>query len=299
MKSTEKIGKNYVRNIRNSISLLVLFLVAGCQYFNFNKDVDKTPIAQVYDKYLYFEDINPKIFRDKSPEDSLAVLREYIEDWAYKTLLLKQAQNNVDTLKINRLVNQYKNDLLIDTYKDLLIQKYIDTVVLPDTLQAYYQKYKNYFKAKKAMVYPVYAVVKRAEPKAMKIKKWFFSDKTEWQDSLFKNTGIIEKMNLTGRWMQIDSLKRELPAFQSMNDKYILKKSKKFVITDSLSLYLVLVKDVVQPGEALPPDFVRDDLRQLVLSKRKQAGWSKIENDIKQEAIKQKHFKIIKNKSKK
>jgi len=174
----------------------------------------------------------------------------------------------------------------------------MDTVVLPDTLQSYYQNYKNYFKARKALLYPVYLSVRRSEPKAGKIKKWFFSDKTEWKDSLFKNSHLIEKMDLTGRWMEIDSFKHELPAFQSMNDKYILKKSKKFVINDSLRLYLVFVKDVVSPGEALPLDFIKDDLRQLVLSRRKQAGWSKIENDIKQEAVKQKHFKIIKTKTK-
>lgn len=293
----KKIGKNYVQNIRNNTLLFVLFLLAGCRYFE--KTTDKTPIARVYDKYLYFEEVNPRVYRDKSPEDSLAALREYIENWAYKSLLIKQAENNVDTIKINQLVEKFKNDLLIDTYKNLLIQKYIDTVVPPDTLQVYYQNYKEYFKAKKALIYPVYLVVDKSQPKAPKFKKWFFSDKTEWKDSLFKNTALIKKMNLSGRWMEIDSFKHQLPAFQSMNNKYILKKSKKFVINDSLRLYLVFVKDVVASGEALPLDFVKNDLRQLVMSKRKQAGWDQIENDIKQEAIKQKHFNIIKNKEKK
>ena len=296
MKSIEKIGTNYVQNIKNSILILVLFSLAGCQYFQFDKNVDKTPVARVYDEYLYLEDINPVVYRNKSPEDSLAAIRSYIEDWAYKNLLLKQARKNVDTVKINRLVKQYKNDLLIDTYKDLLIQKYIDTIISKNTLEENYQNYKAYFKAKKALLYPVYTVVNKNEPKAAKIKKWFFSDKTEWQDSLIKNTHLIKQMDLNGKWITLDSFKMKFPVFQSMNDKYILKKSKKFVITDSLNLYLVFVKDIVQPGEALPLDFVKKDLRQLILSKRKQTGWSKIENDIKTEAIKQKHFKIIKNK---
>jgi len=94
--------------------------------------------------------------------------------------------------------------------------------------------------------------------------------------------------------MPVDDFKKKLPVFKSMNDKYILKKSKKFVINDSLSLYLVIIKDVVLQGQSLPLDFVKDDLKQLVLSKRKQEAWSRIENDIKQEAIKQKHFKIFK-----
>ena len=270
----------------------MLLSVAGCQYLK--KDVERTPIAQVYDSFLYFEDINPALYQNKSPEDSLMHVRQYIENWSYITLLLKQANQNVDTVKINRLAKQFKNDLLIDTYKDLLIQKYIDTIVETDTLEAYYNRYKTYFTAKKPLVFPVYAVVDKNNPKAKKIKKWIFSDKTEWQDSLLINSNILNKLDLTGKWMPVDDFKKKLPVFKSMNDKYILKKSKKFVINDSLSLYLVIIKDVVLQGQSLPLDFVKDDLKQLVLSKRKQEAWSRIENDIKQEAIKQKHFKIFK-----
>jgi len=288
-------GNNYVKNIKSKIWLLIIWLLAGCQYFQ--KPVDKTPVAKIYDTYLYFEDITPAIYHNKSPDDSLNAIHQYIEDWAYRTLLLKQAERNVDTLKINHLVEQYRRDLLTDTYKDRLLQKYIDTVIPKDTLQIYYQKYRQYFISEYAFIKPKFLVVQKNHTKISKFKKWFFSDKPEYYDSLIKNTNSFSKYNLTAdKWYLLPDFKTELPVFKHMNDRYILKKSKKFVLTDTLSLYLVFIKDVVLQNQEMPLSMVKDDLKQLVLSKRKQAALSRMENNIKQEAINKKIFKIFKTK---
>ncbi len=288
-------GNNYAKNIRSKIWLPVILLFVGCQYFQ--KTPDKTPVAKIYDTYLYLEDIDPAVYQDKSPEDSLNAIHQYIEDWAYNTLLLKQAEQNVDTLKINRLVEQYRRDLLTGTYKERLLQKYIDTVVYEDTLQAYYQKYRHYFKSKEAVIKPKFLVFQKNHPKISKFKKWFFSGKPEYFDSLIKNTNSFSKYNLTAnQWYVLSDFKKELPVFNRVNDKYILKKSKKFVLSDTLSLYLVFVKDVVQQNQEMPLSMIKDDLKQLILSKRKQAAMSRMENSIKQEAINQKIFKIFKTK---
>ncbi len=288
-------GSNYAKNIKSRIWLSVILLFTGCQYFQ--KTVDKTPVAKIYDTYLYFEDINPAVYREKSPEDSLNAIHQYIEDWAYRTLLLKQAERNVDTLKINHLVEQYRRDLLIGTYKDRLLQKYIDTVVTEDTLQVYYQRYRQYFKSQYAVIKPKYLVVQKNHPKISKFKKWLFSEKPEYYDSLIKNTNSFSKYNLTAdTWYLLPDFKKELQAFKRMNDKYILKKSKKIVLSDTLSLYLVFVKDLVLQNQEMPLSMVKNDLKQLILSKRKQEALSRMENNIKQEAINKKIFKIFKTK---
>jgi len=289
----KKYGNSFARSIKNKLIIILMLLVGGCQYFS--KPVDKKPVAKIYDTYLYFEDIAPDIYKGKSTEDSLKSLRNYIEEWAYKTLMIKEANRNVDTAKINHLAQQYKNDLLLDTYRELLLQKYIDTLVPQDTLELYYRKFQSYFKADEALVKPMFLVVDKQNNKIRNLKKWFFSDKPEFSDSLIKNSPQFVKFNLVAeKWYKIPDFKKEFPVFSKMHEKYILKKSKKFVLTDSLSLYLVLVKDIVKKGEQKPINFVKDDLKQLILSKRKQAALSELENNIKQEAINKKNFIIFK-----
>ena len=288
------IGKKYGQNIRNSL-LLLLLSFSSCQYFH--KEQTKTPIAKVYDSYLYFEDIAPEIYQNKPVEDSLNALRQYIEDWAYQKLLLKQAKINVDTIRINRLVATYKKDLLIETYKNLLTEKYLDTIISNDTLQKYFNKYQIYFKAKESYIKPQYLVVSKRHSKITKLQKWFFNSKSVWKDSLIKNSNDYKKFDITGnKWYQINEFKKEFPVFLHTNDRNILKKGKKFVISDSLSLYLVFVKQVITAGENLPLDFVKDDLKQLILSKRKQKRLKKLERDLKNEAVKKKILKYLNNK---
>ena len=272
---------------------MIFGLLFGCQYFK--KNTEGQVVARIYDKFLYFKDIPPALYKDKSPADSLNAVHQYIENWAYQTFLLQEARKNVDTLQINRLVQKYREDLLTETYKNLLLQKYIDTIIPADTLQAYYPAYNYYFKAPKDMVAVKYLVMLKNNSKSKTIKKWFFSQKPEWQDSLIKNMHAFEKMDLSGKkWFDIERLRKDFPVFKRIPSKYILKKSKKFVLTDSLRLYLVFVNDLVMQNETLPLDLVQNDLKQLILSKRKQQGLERLEKEIKQEALKRKDFKIYK-----
>jgi len=284
-----------VQNIKNSIWLFLLLSMVSCRYFQ--KDTGKRPIARIYDSYLYFEDIPPQVYRQKTPEDSTNAIHQYLEDWAYKTLLVKQAERNVDTVKINRLVKLYRQDLLTETYKELLLHKYLDTLVPNDTLQKYYESYQQYFKAGDPWILPKYLVMQKTNPKTNEYKKWFFSDKPELTDSLIKHQNAFEKFDISARkWYKLSEFKEEFPVLKRINDKYILKKPKKFVLTDSLSLYLVLVKDFVKPKENLPLEIIKNDLKQLILNKRKKTALSKLEQNVKQEAINKKIFKIYKTK---
>jgi len=286
-------GKNYELNIKNSFVILIFIFLSSCQYFR--QDAKKTPIAQVYDSYLYLEDVNPKIFANKSSQDSTMAIRDYIEHWAYKTLLIKQAEKNVDTAGINKMVRQYKQDLLIDTYTDLLSEKYLDTVVSQAALKQSFEKNKHYYIAAENMVSTYFLVVDKDNKASKRYKKWFFSDKNEFRDSLIKNSLYFNKINLHNEnWQTISKFKQTFPVFKRINARQILKKSKKFVLTDSLSLYLVFVNDIVKENAPLPYNFIKEDLRQLILNQRKQKEVLKLQNEIKTAAIKNRKFKIFK-----
>ncbi|HFS68070.1 MAG TPA: hypothetical protein ENK67_07650 [Flavobacteriia bacterium] len=286
-----------MKNIKTNLLLLLLISIIGtsCQYFK--KNVDKTPVAKIYDTYLYFEDIDPTIYKNKKPEDSLEALHNFIEKWSYNTLLIKEAERNLDTSQISRLTEQYRQDLLKDTYKELLLQKYIDSVIPEDSLQHYYQVYKPYFTADQSYLQAKYLVVNKKNPKVYQYKKWFFSDNADMSDNLIKHINAFKKYDFEGeKWLSISDFKKNIPVLKNTNEKYILKKRKKFSLTDSLSLYLVFVKDFVKKDMPLPLDLAKNNLNELILNKRKKAALSTLEQNIKQEAINKKILKIYKTK---
>ncbi len=282
-----------MRSIKNNILLLILFLASGCGLLG--EKSNKTPVAQVYQKVLYLQDIPKSVYKGKSGNDSLSAVRQYIEDWAYQNLMIEEAKRNIDTLKINKLVKRYKEDLLTDTYKDLLLQKYLDTVIPIDTLQKYYEKDKAYFTASEPLISPKYLIADKSDKKIAKYKKWFFSSKPEWQDSLIKNSIHFKDFDLSGnQWYVISDFKQKFKPFSKYRDVNILKKSKKFVLSDTLSLYLVFVNNVVGKDQALPLGFIKDDMKRLILNKRKQKGLSRLQQELKAGAIQHKHYKIFK-----
>jgi hypothetical protein len=279
-----------VKNIKNKIILILfLVLVFSCS----KKEPHKTPIAKIYNKTLYLEDIHPSIYKNKKAEDSARALREYIENWANKELFIAEAKKNIDTIKINQLVTQYKNDLLKEKYLNKLTNKYLDTIIPKDSLELYYQKLKEIFPANDNYVQVYYLKMPKKNKKKYTYQKWFFDQKIAFQDSLFKHIGEFDEMDLSGQqWYTASALKQKFPVLKRLSSKQIIKKRKKIITTDSLSLYLMFINDVVRKGQALPLEFIQKDIKQLILSNRKEKIERKIINEMKEEAIKNKHFII-------
>ncbi len=282
-----------MQNIKNSFLLILVILLQSCQYFG--KADERVPIASVYDKYLYLEDVSPDIYQNKTSQDSTLAVHQFIEEWAYQQLLLAQAEKNIDMKKINKLVQAYKTDLTIDTYKSLWVEEYIDSVIPQDTIAVYYQKNKMFFTAKKPMLNAKYLVIDKTDKSINKYKKWFFSDKEDFQDSLINKSFHFKKFNINNdKWTDLDAFRKDFPVFNHISERQILKKSKKFVLRDSLRLYLLFVNDLVLEDQPLPLSFIKNDLKQLVFSHRKQRMLTKLQKEMKEEAIQKKHFKIYK-----
>src|SRR5690625_6757306 len=71
---------------------IIVLLVWSC---GFNKEQNKTPIASVSDKYLYYEDIKDILPKSADKTDSAAIINTYINRWALEQLLLGQAKLNL------------------------------------------------------------------------------------------------------------------------------------------------------------------------------------------------------------
>jgi len=278
-----------VKNIKISYILLLFLLFGSCS----GDKTNKTPIAKIYQKTLYLEDINPGIYKQKNKEDSIRAVRSYIENWANNQLFIEEAKKNIDTSKINKLVLQYKHDLLREKYLNKLVNKYLDTVIAKDSLKKYYQKIKDIYIANDELVRPYIMVLPKKNKKRYTYQKWFFDQKIAFQDSLFKHVSEFTEMDLSGnKWYTVRQLKEKYPVLKKYNTRQIIKKRKKIITNDSLSLYLMFIKDVVYKGEALPMDFIKKDIKQLILSHRKKEIEKRIMNEMKEEAIKSHHFII-------
>ena len=74
-------------------ALLLAIMTTACG----NEDIHngKTPIARVFDSYLYYEDLGDLVPKGASPEDSTSLVLQYTNVWVKQQLMIKKAELNL------------------------------------------------------------------------------------------------------------------------------------------------------------------------------------------------------------
>ena len=274
--------------------LFCIFTLASCDYIKLQEKDSPTSeiIAIVNTDKLFKEDLKDFLPRNISREDSLILVKSFIQDWAVKKLLLDAAANNntQESLKnINNLVQDYKESLLINNFKEALIKQQLDTIISDDEVEAYYLINNENFKLNEVLVKSRYLYFDASIINKKEIVKFFKSEKIEDAEELERQQLSFKMYQLNDSiWTELDKVLLKLP-FSKEN---LLKKSKFIQKQDSLGLYLVAIKDVLERNDIAPLSYIKSTIKEMILHKRKIELIRDIEKIIVKDATKNNNFKI-------
>src|SRR5690625_7655570 len=96
-------------------------------------------------------------------------------------------------------------------------------------------------------------------------------------------------------WVSADALRQLIEPLQEENEEDFLKKETYLQRSDSLSLYLIYVKDVRLRNEQAPLSYARTTVKQIILYKRKLQFYNEFDNEIIKEAHENTKFEYYKN----
>jgi hypothetical protein len=256
------------------------------------EDKSSEIVAIVNTDKLFKEDLKNVLPRNISKEDSLIIVKSFIQDWAVKKLLLKGAANNNTSQSlrnINKLVQDYKESLLINNYKEELIKQQLDTVIANDEIEKYYLVNKENFKLNEVLVKSKYLYFNYTINDQKEIVKLFKSDKIDDAEELERQQLSFRIYQLNDSiWTELDKVLLKLP-FSKEN---LLKKSKFIQKQDSLGLYLVAIKDVLNRNDIAPLSYIKSTIKEMILHKRKIELIREIEKLIVKDATKNNNFEI-------
>jgi len=271
-----------------------IFLLTSCDYLLVQEKEDNASeiIAIVNTDKLFKEDLKDVLPRNISKEDSLIIVKSFIQDWAVNKLLLKGAANNntsASLRNINKLVQDYKESLLINNYKKELIKQQLDTVISNDEVEQYYSVNNQNFKLNEVLVKSKYLYFDYTINDQKEIVKLFKSDKINDAEELERQQLSFKIYQLNDSiWTELDKVLLKLP-FSKEN---LLKKSNFIQKQDSLGLYLVAIKDVLNRNDIAPLSYIRSTIKEMILHKRKIELIREIEKIIVKDATKNNNFKI-------
>ena len=273
--------------------LLLIVFVSSCQLKEVSSD---KIVARVNNQYLYASEVNDHIRANLSSADSTSMAKNYINAWVKEQLLLEKAVFNLNPSQqtsLENLIRQYRNDIFIKTYQEEWLKSRMDTLVTPQEIEAYYKENKQNFKLHQDLVRGRYVQLPLAnfnKASVSRALRRFNDSDRNYLDSIslqFNSAYLNDSV-----WFRPQAFFNRINRSSPQEYDRYLKSKRFFEIEDSIDLYLVFVKEVRRRNEIAPLSHINPTLKQILLNKRKLETMIQFDNDILEQAIKNKTLEI-------
>jgi hypothetical protein len=275
-----------------SILLLMLGIFFSCS--EKNNTFDKT-VAKVGDKVLHISDVNNFIPKGINKSDSILMAEDYVKRWIQKELLIKKAEENLSTEEknVSKELEEYRNSLIIFKYKNEMVKQKMDTTVSTSEIEDYYSNNTKTFILNKNIVKAIYLKIPNdlANPEQLKLYCDNKSDENfnELKEYCLQYAKSFDAFN--DSWIDLNIVLNSIPN-TIQNQERFLTRNELMEISDSAFYYLFCVNDYRLSGQPAPISYVNEQIKNLILNKRKINFLKNIEIDIYNEGVRTKKFNI-------
>lgn len=272
-------------------SIFIIFLLS-CE--KKDENINKKPLARVFDKRLYAEDLENIIREGISSKDSAIITKRKIELWIQKQLILNKAEINLseEQKSIDKIVEDYRASLLIDKYKQEFLKQKLDTVITDSEIESYYKSYPESFKNDREIVKAKFYKIPSEFESVKKFNRLFFSSKDSLKLDEFVAKNELFYKYFDNKWIHFSEVLIMLPN-KIANPKKFLKKKQYIKSKDDNFFYFVRIKDYKLIGDTKPFDIVKPKIKVVLYNKRKTELINELENNIYQNALAQKNIEIF------
>lgn len=267
--------------------ILAIITLNSCKFLEFRSR--DNVVAQVGNQYLYEEDIRNLIPPGTSYNDSITMLRQYVNSWALKYLLLEKAQTDLsktDRDVVNEL-EEYRNSLIAYRYEKQYLEVRLDTVVTEQEARDYYMNNSQNTLLSNSVVKGRVIKISSSSPNLERIRSLYKANSLEEIDELERlSYNSADRYNNFGNeWVDLISVARELPLdlYWCENE---LKTFDYIETKDSLYSYFAFFTEKIGPDRIPPFEFYLPRIKEAIIGKRKQNLIKELEKELIRDALK-------------
>jgi hypothetical protein len=261
-------------------------------------ETERKAIARVDNAYLYQDELEGIISPGTTRQDSTTRVEAYINSWIHKQLLIQEAARKIDINEadVERKILDYRYSIIAYEYQNFYIKQNLDTIISNQEVEDYYKGNIDNFVLKQNIVQATFIKVPKNAPRTARIKELIFSNKEKDEKELksyclsFSSAYHISDSS----WMIFDDLVRTSPLVEIPNKIQFLKTNPYYETSDDGYLYFLKVDQYRISDNTSPLEFVKDDIRNIILNKRKVELAKKLEDDVYTRGVDQKEFEIFK-----
>lgn len=278
--------------MKRSLFIFTALLLTSCSNISDNNSNDL--IARAGENFLYQNQL-PSF---SSEQDSILRYLNYIETWAKEKILYDLSLTNLSQSKKNDLdllVEKYKVDLYINSYKDLIVNSRIDSIVTDQEIESFYNMNIDNFKLNENLLKYRYLKVPSDNINISRIRRYIQrlneSDR-DFLDSLNFQFADL-KINDTV-WFTEREVISSIEFINQKNKSNYMRINRLYEFEDDQYTNYFIVKDLLKSGNIPPLSYLYDRIKSNIINQRKLNLIQNINKEILNDALKSSKYEVFK-----
>lgn len=276
------------------VFMLVPLLLQSC--VNSTKDDDRTPLAEVGDKMIYLDEALQGMPKGLSGKDSAAYVSHFIKNRVKDLLIYEKAVKNIpQSRELEDLVESYRRSLIVYEYQQQVLNEKMEKEVSESEIADFYKANSKRFAAERNLVKGIFIKIPKNSPDLEKLKKVYKSSSAESFEKIEKicvqNAGQVEYFY--DKWVSFDDIMDNIPYTMS-NQSDFLKTRTTLEVVEKDFCYLLYIDEYVLSGNTAPFDYVRNNVKTVMMNSRKTEFFHQFEQALLKEAERKNKIKYYK-----
>lgn len=297
-----KMGLNtFMKNLSGSTLLLILIMLSGCDLIRMKDEgvirEGASPVARVHDQYLYPADLEGIAPEGLSREDSVARVEGFVNSWIRKQLLIHEAAEKIqfNEADLERKILDYRYSLMGYEYQSHYVNERLNKEISPEEIATYYEENKDNFLLKQNIIRCKYVKLSKNAPKPERVSRWIRSNKPEDKEELNSYClSFASAYHLNDSvWIEFDEVIKNSPMAEIPNKVQFLRNNRYNETSDDDYLYYLTISEYKISDNISPLEFVEEEIRNIILNKRKVELAERLEDEVYENAERQNDFEIF------
>lgn len=275
--------------LRKSIiygAAVCLLLAAGCSG-GAEPSVPEGTIVAVGADCLTASELRSAVPGGLSEADSASYAQAYIRNWVDRKLISNVAAREIDMAEIDRLVEEYREELIMNRYRREMVRRADNTEFSLDSLTAYYQSHRDEFVLERPLVQGIYLKVPDTSPKLSQLKRLYKSARPVDLDRLdqLANAEAVHFDYFRDRWVDWEQIENRIPYEFAPGAVAFLRAARPLEVSSGGYTYLLKIDQYLLPGETMPFEAARPVVRDRLLNSLRRRYDTQLRNELEERAL--------------
>jgi hypothetical protein len=242
---------------------------------------DNEVVAKVGKHKLYASELSRFIPDGISAVDSTKLALSYINTWTTDLIFMDTAEKELskEARDVSDELEDYKRSLLKYRYEQQYVNQKLDTSLTSAQIKEYYDAHPDMFTLSAPIIKAHFIRLPKGYEHTTELKKMIASvDEGSYGDSLVFSSAITYS-DFDKKWVPVVYVARECgtevsEVISGIHNKYFEN------VDANGNTNIVYVSDMVNSGQLAPIDYVSNQIKDILLSVRKQDLLSGLERDL-------------------